>query len=173
MKIISTILWMMLAAGLCFGQTAARKIQARPDFSGTWVLDISKSVTGLAKGPTTVKNLRFSETTLDIAQQGSEISVTEKGASDSSRYYTDGRIGTTAGSPDDRPKARFSRGQLVITTTTTADDIMLRGRKLQQTITEAWALSGAGKTLTQTLTFTNNSNIKGPGVMRKVFRKKE
>jgi hypothetical protein len=174
MNLKATIL-LLLFALVCAAPCAAqdkkkRESPARPDFSGTWVLDLKKSGYGDAHSPRAVTL----PTTLVITHGGPEVRVTRKfsGAYGAERggeivYYTDdrGEKNTLVGS--DRVSLS---GEVESHTKWKGARLVIRGREYLVTFgdtnsfdfTERWELSPDGTTLTQTKEYDMLGEPGGP-----------
>jgi hypothetical protein len=140
----------------------------RPDFSGTWVRDNSKSNLGPFNGSPMAR----AELTLVIAQHDPELKVSRKlKLSDKELtgglvYYTDGRGETNPSS--------FSRAEVKSRTTWDGDKIVAQSSPSRTSpagdvdTTETWELSTDGKTLIQTTTITSRLATR---TMKEVFNR--
>lgn len=145
---IFTIFTIALLSFTDFAQNGKNKTdeQVKPDFSGTWVLNDSKS-----------NNVGY-DLTLTVVHRDPEMKVTKtynlKGAKKivEQIYYTDGRKmpDTAAGFSTISQEAYWQSGRLTHTQQASRD----AGKTIQQTITEKWELSIDGKTLTLTTSET-------------------
>jgi hypothetical protein len=161
MNLKATILPLLFAfacAAPCAAQDKKKEPPARPDFSGTWVLDLKKSGYGNVRNPRAVTL----PTTLVIAHGEPEVRVTRKFPEAYSEerggeivYYTDGRgekntlVGrdrvSLSGTIESHTKWKGKR--LVIRGT---DYLVAFGDTNSFDFTERWELSADGNTLTQT-----------------------
>ncbi len=128
-----------------FGQDKSKAdALPKPDFSGKWLLEQSKS-----------KNVDF-DLTLLVEHREPEMKVTKiynfKGAKRTveENYFTDGRAAADAefGSDAISQKAVWRGGTLIRTKEVSKGS----GKTVEQTTTENWELSKDGKMLTLTLT---------------------
>ncbi len=148
---------LMLSVSICaFGQNKSKAdALAKPDFSGTWLLDKSKS-----------KNVEFG-LTLIVEHREPAMKVTKtynfNGAKRTveENYSTDGRAAADSsfGSDNISEKAVWRDGILIHT-----KQVSKGGKKVEQTTTENWELSKDGKFLTVTLTETIPLNVKTTGL---------
>jgi hypothetical protein len=139
---VSAIFTILLLSLASFAQTDGKKTdeKVKPDFSGTWVLDESKT-----------KNLGY-DLTLIVIHKEPEIKVTKtydfKGAKRivEQTYYTDGRQVANAamGFSTISQKTDWQSDKLFHTQQASKDN----GKTIEQTITEKWELSSDGKILT-------------------------
>ena len=170
MRKVIISLWMFIAVTGCLAQAATREgsnKQAKPDLSGTWILDKSKS-----------HQVDADHFSLVIVHREPEIRITEKSVKDGheaanqSIHYTDGRSDSDTGKGQlySKIKIRWRGGTLVrenIHTTT--------GVRFEMVTTEEWNLSKDSKSLTRTIVSrqkvsTNETII--PRMVRKyVFRR--
>ncbi len=141
----------------------------RPDFSGTWVRDNSKSNLGPFNGSPMAR----AELTLVIVQRDPELKVSRKlKLSDRELrrelvYYTDGRGETNPSS--------FSRAEIKSKTRWDDDRIVAQsphsrttpaGGTINIDTTDRWELSSDGKTLTQTTTIVSPMGLR---TLKQVF----
>ena len=164
MKLLSNLFFIILIGALAtspaYSQGKDKNSKARPDLSGTWMLDRSKSNLGPSATP---------DQPLKIVHHDPEFRVThqtERNGQISKRdfvYYTDDRgetnptimflsTGTDMNRqvPDkDVTKSRtsWSGNKLVTRATLTS---LLAGRHMEFEVIDEWKLSSDGKTLTQT-----------------------
>ena len=144
-------LWMLITVTVCFAQAETERAdkQAKPDLSGTWILDKSKS-----------RKVEADHFTLVIVHREPEVRITEKSVKDGREmikeiiYYTDGRSDsdTTQGDRYEKIKIKWKGNTLIrenIYTTT--------GVKFEMVSTEEWKLSNDKKSLTHT--FVNRQKI--------------
>lgn len=145
MRKASIGLWLFIAATTCFAQAEIERSnkQARPDLSGTWVLDKSKS-------PAVDADLF----TLVIVHREPEVRITEKLLKDGrelkkeSVHYTDGRSDSsvTKGQHYSKTKIKWQGKTLVIENIHTSF-----GVRLEIVTTEEWKLSKDNNSLTRTV----------------------
>ena len=140
-----TVICLLLFVGVAAGQSVDR-----PDLSGVWALDESRSYI----------NRGVSDYVLTIVHREPEIRMTksykQRGGkrSEETIYYTDGRpeFSSVKGHKDSEPVIRWQGNKLVRRSTT-----MARGGPRQNfppmevVTTETWELSPDGKTLTRTI----------------------
>jgi hypothetical protein len=184
MRQLSVVSWTIISVSLCFAQNPSSAPTTRPDLSGAWVLDRTKS----SAGPSREKD---ADLFLNILQQDPEIRITKHLRSGGLEnewtiiYYSDGR-GETNTSPYD-PKGlqsvtRWKGNKLVSVMKKPIDirsiDGRLRDGKVE--ITEKWELSKDGSQLTQTLAATGVENVLTPPLsydppsspIKRVFKRK-
>jgi len=157
---------LLLAWSVCAAQNNASKSKpkVRPDFSGTWVLDKSKS----SLDPATKKNVV--DYVLTIIHREPEVRMARKykeGGHEHSEelvYHTDGRpeFITHAGRPGPQVITRWRGDQLVRRSTSAPDGLNnmrpdnmrpgLERSPIEISTKEEWKLSTDGKTLTRTIT---------------------
>lgn len=138
-------LWLLIAATTCFAQTETERSnkQWKPDLSGTWLLDKSKS-----------REVDADHFTLVIVHLEPEIRITEKLEKDGRRWtkelvhYTDGRSDTNIeqGEHYSKTKIRWQGNTLVREQLHTSF-----GVKFEMVTTEEWKLSKDNKSLTRTI----------------------
>jgi hypothetical protein len=136
---------MFISATVCFAQTESpgSNKQTKPDLSGTWILDKSKS-----------PKVDADKFTLVIVHRGPEIKITEKLSKDGRElvketvHYTDGRSDSYVAKGKDYSQVKISwQGKALVienthTTTGTRFEIVTR---------EEWKLSNDNKSLTRTV----------------------
>ena len=146
---------LLLACALpCLGQENPGKQAARnkPDFSGTWSLDRSKSELGRLG-----QRMANVELTYVIIHKDPELKVIRKtgaAAQGESAYYSDGRGETNPnllGRGDVKSKTKWDGTKLVSRSTAT-----IQGRRDDFYIdtTQKWEMSPDSKTLTVTISIT-------------------
>ncbi len=143
----------------------------RPNFSGTWVRDNSKS----NLGPFSGSPMARAELTLVIVQHDPELKISrklklgERELAGELTYYTDGRGEINPSS--------FSRAEVKSKTKWDSDQIVAQsphsrttpaGGTINLDTTERWELSSEGKTLIQTTTITSP---KGSRTIKQVFNR--
>jgi hypothetical protein len=136
---------MFIAVTVCFAQaeTQSANKQAKPDLSGTWILDKAKS-----------PKVDADKFTLVIVHREPEVRITEKLLKDGrelikeSVHYTDGRSDTyvTKGEHYTKIKIKWQGKALVVENTHTTF-----GMKLEIVTTEEWKVSNDNKSLTRTV----------------------
>lgn len=143
MRVLITSLWLLAAVAVCLAQSEKRASdeQKKPDLSGTWALDKSKS-----------DGVEY-DLTLNVLHKEPEVRITKKYVqggrefTDESVYYTDGRAEPPAG----KLKYIFGpvtkwRGRTLVRQGT----FITGGTRFEVVTTEEWKLSQDDKTLTQT-----------------------
>jgi hypothetical protein len=159
MKILVSIFCFVLLCGLGTTLAAAQGRQTaktKPDFSGTWLLDLKKSNVGPSAKP---------DQPLKIVHHDPELRITHMVGSNGQKdfvYYTDGRgetnattmllsTGTDMKLPGDKDitksKTKWSGDKLVTRFTLRS---VIGGHPLEFEIIDEWKLSKDGQTLTQT-----------------------
>lgn len=138
-------LWMLIAATICFAQseTGRSNKQSKPDLSGIWLLDKSKS-----------SSVDADHFTLVIAHLEPEIRMTERLVKDGRQWtkefvhYTDGRsdANVTKGEHYSKTKLKWQGNTLVREHLHTTF-----GVKFEMVTTEEWKLSKDNKSLTRTI----------------------
>lgn len=145
MKIVGSVIFIVTVLWGCLGQT-----KAKPDLSGVWTLDASRSkvdpsVAEITKDYVVTIVHKESEIRMTTSYQKDGRNVIEK-----STYYTDGRpeIDWRTGRKSDESTTRWSGNKLV---RRTASKIL---GNVQTSVTiEEWEPSADGKTLTLKVTF--------------------
>jgi hypothetical protein len=145
MRRVIPALWMFISVSVCFAQTERPNSnkQNRPDLSGAWILDKSKS-----------PKVDVDRFTLVIVHREPEIRITEKLLKDGresikeSVHYTDGRSDSyvTKGKDYSQVKIRWQGKALVIENAHTTS-----GTRFEIVTTEEWKLSNDNKSLTRTV----------------------
>lgn len=177
------ILLSLLLVTLCLAQGGGKRLGrlSKPNFSGTWVLDINESD---LDGPKS--NLIYDSLTLIISHQDPELKITRKIAKKKKErsqeivYYTDGR---------GEKNSSFNKKETVQSKTHWEGDILVAkgiastptsGDVIMSDITDKWELSADGISLMQTSSSGPlrskfgkfNFGSFGARNTRKVFRKK-
>ncbi len=165
----------LLAAFLLGPAAAARddKQKARPDLSGTWELDRSKSDFGLFRD----RPLSRADSTLVIAHRDPELKITRtlrlNGQEETKEftYYTDGRGETnpaTNGAGEVKTKTKWEGDKVVARSKMTWP-----GRDgaagAEMDVTQKWQVSSDGKTLTNTTVISSAQT--GVQEIRLVYRR--
>jgi len=137
--------WMFIAAMVCFAQAETQNSnkQGKPDLSGTWILDKSKS-----------PKVDADKFTLVIVHREPEIRITEKLLKDGrelikeSVHYTDGRSDSDIAKGKDysQVKIKWQGKALVIENAHTTS-----GTRFEIVTTEEWKLSNDNQSLTRTV----------------------
>ena len=171
MNVLRSVIGLLLVVGVCVGQTA---IKARPDFSGVWILDESKS--DLSDNP----EGKVTDYVMTIVHKEPEFRTVKKYKRsgrdhvEESVYYTDGRpefqaSTTRAGHLDPEPVTRWDGKKLVRRWTTPTTGITIKTfPPLESVTTDEWKLSPDSNTLTRTLTRSGMVTMK----IRYVFTRK-
>lgn len=155
---ILLVLFALACAAPCAAQGEKKGTHARPDFGGTWVLDLKKSGYGDVRGPRAVTL----PTTLVITHGGPEVRVARK----FSEAYSGERGGDIVYYTDERGEKNTFVGSDRVSLSGTVEShtklkgarLVIRGREYLVTFgdtnsfdfTERWELSADGNTLTQT-----------------------
>ncbi len=130
---------LLIAVTICVAQTEKSNEQTKPDLSGTWVLDKSKS-SKVAHGIVLV-----------VVHREPEIRITEKFIKDGreavkeSIYYSDGRAESAPQEDVQSSKTKWEGRKLVRRSLKTSKGLM----KIEFTTTEEWSLSEGGEKLTR------------------------
>ncbi len=170
---ITIFAWLLSCAALCIAQEGNQKSasQSKPDLSGTWVLDKSKSKPGKKTGGLT----------LIISQHESEIRITRKSTLDGNEknhellYYSDGR-----GEKNPTLVRDELTGSDFVGTTTKWEKNRLVMKAMYQRkspkgsfemeMTEQWGLSSDGTMLTKTTKIDAPKRVTGTPDMIIVVR---
>lgn len=154
------------------GRSESGKREARPDLSGTWVLDR----TATARGKSNSGGPDDAQVTLLISHREPEIKITRKTVSGGREwtrevvYYGDGRGETnlardTSADPDNdsekeiKSETRWKKDKLITETTLRAPT---NGTFVTFKITQEWKLSSDGQVLTQTKTIRTDVGERAP-----------
>jgi hypothetical protein len=169
MKRSMTLLWTLLLVCTSIAQDGKSKSSApRPDFSGNWVLDHSRSSLGPLE-----RNLANAEVTLVVAHKEPELKITRKahaGGRELSQilvYYSDSRGETNPppfGTTDVKSKTKWDKATLLSKASTTI--AAPRGETLYIDTSEKRQLSADGNTLTIT---TSISSPRGLQIIKQVY----
>lgn len=148
MKTTATLFFILIFSIVTFGQIDKNKSdeKIKPNFTGVWILDESKS-----------KDVGYG-LTLTVMHKEPEMKVTKlynfKGAKKivEQVYYTDNRAvpDSPMGFSPVSQKSVWQSDRLVHTQQASKDS----GKTIEQTITEKWELSADGKTLALTINET-------------------
>ena len=144
----------------------------RPDLSGTWELDRSKSDFGLFRD----RPISKADSTLVIAHRDPELKITrtlrlnEQQETKEFTYYTDGRGETNP--------ATLGAGEVKSKTKWEGDKVAARARMswpgrgggagVEMDVTQKWQVSSDGKTLTNTTLISNQMGVQE---VRLVYRR--
>jgi len=130
------------ASLVCFAAVAfAASLVAKPNFSGTWTLNVSKSDFGMLPGPTSRTDvIEHNEPALKVSTKAEG----PQGSQDSTaNYTTDGKEATNEQGPlTIKSKAAWQGDNLAFDSTTS-----VQGNDV--TIKTVWTLSADGQTLTE------------------------
>jgi len=170
MKRVMFLLCILSLAAWCVAQDGKGKTPAtRPDFSGNWVLDHSKSSLGPLERP-----LANAEVTLVIAHKEPELKISRKASvngreqSQILTYYSDARGETNPavfGSAEVKTKTKWDKIKLVSDASTTINTP--RGDAIHIDTSEKRELSADGNTLTITVSISGAPQ--GPQLIRQVY----
>jgi hypothetical protein len=177
---VSVILFLValtFTAGLFTERNAAVSIaQAKPDFSGTWNLDMAASDFGASK-----RGLIYDELTLVITYHDPELKITRKMVKKNRErvlelvYFTDGR---GESNPDFSSDAKIkSRTKWDGNTLTSKSSTIIRGSTYVIESTDKWRLSPDSQTLIETsvgdLVYDPHSIVNRDelGKIKRVFRR--
>jgi len=171
MKSVLLALCLLLA---CAAAATARddKKKARPDFSGTWELDRSKSDFGLFRD----RPLSRADATLVIAHRDPELKITRtlklNGQQEVKEfnYYTDERDETnpaTVGAGEVKSKTKWE-GERVAAHAKMSWPGQGGGPAVELDVTQKWQVSSDGKTLTNTTVITSQM---GANEIKLVYRR--
>jgi len=168
------MLLMGLAGGVVAGQKEQPKPPGKPDLSGTWAFDKSKSKLGMLERTP----LANAEVTLVIVHKDPELKVTQKGSLNGQTssldlvYYSDGRGETNPpmfGSREVKSKTKWDGNKLVSKSSTqiplgrgAAGDVAFIDVSVKRELSED------GKTLIIT---TSTSGPRGTEVIKQVFNR--
>jgi hypothetical protein len=150
LKVLINSLGLFLILSVCVAQSAKNDSnkKTRPDLSGTWVLDNSRSE---------IKD-KVVDYVLTIVHREPEIRITKKykkGGRDYLEelvYYTDGKpeFNSRIGHVDPESLTRW-RGNKLVRRSTSSNKGVQTSPPLDIVTTEEWELSTDGKTLTRTI----------------------
>jgi hypothetical protein len=172
MRKILVCVWLLLFASLLVAQDDKAKTaaQAKPDLSGNWMLDQSKSDFGVREfGP-----LGKAEVTMVIALSDPEFRVARtmklngKERANERLFYTDGRGETNPGmlgGRDIKTKTKWSGNKISAKASFSQTSM---GDDSNMTVEERWELSKDGKTLTNTY---SRSGSNGTEVIKMVYNR--
>jgi hypothetical protein len=154
------------------GDAAGGDEKAKPDFSGTWALDKSKS----NYGPFAASPAAREEVTLEIVHREPELRVTRRSRAEGrgertqeSVFYTDGRgelNPPTLGRIGTKTKTGWEGGKIVARAR--LERRAADGRAVTFEVSEKWEPSADGRTLTQTASAGSPSGVQ---TVRLVFRR--
>ncbi len=144
--------WVLLAVTVCAAQSD-KKPEVKPDLSGTWVLDESRSTTGSGEN-------KITDYVLTTVHQEPEIKLSKKYKQggrevvDEVVYCTNGKpeYSSRTGRFDSWPVTRWRGRKLVRQLTQSPPEGRARSSHFPFTFvsTESWELSSDGTTLTRT-----------------------
>ena len=170
MKRVILLILVLSIAVLCDAQDGKSKASVtRPDFSGNWVLDHSRSSLGALE-----RALANAEVTLVIAHKEPELKIARKASvngreqSQILTYFSDGRGETNPpvfGSADLKTKTKWDKNKLVSDASTTINTP--RGDAIHIDTSEKRELSADGNTLT--ITVSVSGTPQGLQVIKQVY----
>ena len=165
-----TAFWTLCLLTPAAGDDRKGEGKPRPDFSGTWRLDRSKSDFGAFED----KPLAKADSTLVVEHRDAELKIRRTLSLDGQEevkefaYYTDERGETnqaTLGVGEVRSKTKWDGDRVV-------SEARIRRKSLtgfyELNVTQRWQVSSDGKTLTNT---TNISNEMGAQQVKLVYRR--
>lgn len=150
-KFLVSIVWLFSVLSVGAAQSPKHKTDNKPDLSGVWVLDSSRS---------RIQN-KVSDYVLTIVHREPEIRMTKRYRFEGSEhleeviYHTDGKpeYNSQLGRVDPEPVTRWRGNKLVRKGRSVPTGISVQTfPPLEVTVTEVWELSTDGKTLMRTLT---------------------
>ena len=155
LKVVQGSISLLFAVSVCLAQSDGNKSnkKTRPNLSGIWMLDYSRSSLDPAMRKKVVDYV------LTVDHHEPEIRITRKykeGGREYSEervYYTDGRaeLSSRAGMRSPEPITRWQGEKLVRKTTFTPNGVQ-KSPPLEVVTIEEWKLSPDGNTLTRTTT---------------------
>ena len=169
MKRVVFLILMLPLAALCVAQERAKSSSPRPDFSGNWVLDHSKSSLGFLERP-----LANAEVTLVVTHKEPELKISRKASLNGREqaqiliYYSDGRGETNPaiiGPTETKTKTKWDKAKLVSDASETIKTP--RGDVIHVDSSEKRDLSADGNTLTITVSISGTPQ--GPQVIKQVY----
>jgi len=170
MKRVIVLLCVLSLAAWCWAQDSKSKASAaRPDFSGNWVLDHSRSSLGALE-----RMLANAEITLVITHKEPELKISRKASVNGREqaqiltYYSDGRGETNPaviGSTETKTRTKWDKTKLVSDASTSLNTP--RGDTIHIDTSERRELSTDGNTLTITVSISGTPQ--GPQVIKQVY----
>jgi hypothetical protein len=172
-KILAVIcLLSFVSLGMSQGDKKKTDGKARPDFSGTWAIDKSKSDFGRAENSPIAK----ADVVMTVTQSEQEFHVTRKMSLNGKErsgdwaYYTDGRGETNPmllrSNVQLKTKTKWSGSKLV---SKAAFSETVAGEDENVDIEERWEISGDGKTLTDTFSMSGSGG--GTRAVKLVYKR--
>lgn len=148
-------LWLSVLTAVCLAQDD--KAKARPDFSGSWVLDASKSEFGRGGGGAGSNVTGTMTVTMKDAEfrLSRKMKFNEQERTMDFLYYTDERGETnpgTFGPQEVKSKTKWDGSKIV--SKASVSRTMPSGDEVNFDMDEKWELSDDGKVLTDTLTIS-------------------
>ena len=136
------LMGVLVVAGMLIGSLS---VQAAPDFSGTWVLDLDKSDLGVKKMPAD-KQAQMKKVTIIIKQTASQLTI-ELSTGDTAAYNLDGSPSSNA-LPDGTKATTVTKwdGDSLVSTTT----YDIGGQNIETH--DVRSLDGSGKVMTLQIT---------------------
>ena len=170
MKRVIFLIWVLSLAALCAAQDGKSKAPAtRPDFSGNWVLDHSKSSLGLLE-----RMLANAEVTLVVTHKEPELKISRKASVNGREqaqiltYYSDGRGETNPniiGPTELKTKTKWDKAKLVSDASQTVNNP--RGDAIHIDSSEKREISADGNTLT--IIYSVTGLPQGPQIIKQVY----
>ncbi|MDX6289913.1 MAG: hypothetical protein QOH42_1712 [Blastocatellia bacterium] len=159
MKEFAIAVFLLTAATVCLAQSSKPSTKVRPDLSGTWILDGSRSNLGSD----------ITDYVLTIVHREPEIRFSKRykrgkrEIKEESIYHTDGRpeFGPMQGSNDSQPETRWRDNKLVRKSVIGPRTGPVN---FEFVVYEEWAISPDSQTLTRTVTSTGPSVVKSKAV---------
>ena len=168
-RVIFLILVLSLAAWCAAQDGKGKPPTPKPDFSGNWVLDHSKSSLGPLE-----RMLANAEVTLVITHKEPELKISRKASANGREqaqiltYYSDGRGETNPaviGPTETKTKTRWDKARLVSDASQSFNTP--RGDTIHVDTSEKRELSADGNTLTITVSISGTPQ--GPQVIKQVY----
>lgn len=171
-KKLALCLWLSVCAAMCAAQESKKSARARPDLSGVWTLDKSRS----DFGPFRDSPVAQADVTWAVAHNEPELKITRRATREGREevqefaYYSDGRgelNPSTVGRVGVKTKTKWDGDKLTAISTLTRKTS--GGGQLNIDTSERWQLSKDGKTLTYVISV---SSPMGTQVVKQVFTKR-
>jgi hypothetical protein len=167
MRILLAGFWLL--ATICTGIAQNDKNKPdghnKPDLSGTWILDASRSNLGSNKD-------KITDYTVTIVHREPEIRITRKFKqggqefSEEAVYYTDGRPEFSPNFNDPQPATNW-HGRKLTRRVVTGNHVPIHN--IEVTLDEEWELSKDSKTLIRTMSSSSSSNRTEPVKVKYIF----
>ncbi|MEO7274012.1 MAG: hypothetical protein ABIX28_02065 [Vicinamibacterales bacterium] len=145
-KVLAALMWLSLAAA----PVAAQEV--RPDFSGTWTLDLSRSIPSPLPPPeslATVIEHQDPTITSTVTQKGADGEVTSRTTITTDGQENRNTVSTTAGEVTLTSRSRWSGRTLIIATSMTIEGTPIG-------VTESWSLSADGREMIVSRAFSSD-----------------